>query len=207
MPSNGNADQYAPTSWTVSDGSNSFDFTCPSGQMCKLRRLSIEKIAVMGLLDRMDILTNMMNEYVADPAQGKKPQDRKKKALTKAQAKAQEDAENIKAVSNLFSNPAELSAMLGMVDKIVEAVVLAPDVVRPVYVDDDGVEQDLETREVGVVYTDMIAMQDRMAIFHTSFGDMGDLPTFREESEDAVGGVEAEPNLSGVPAEPATTSS
>jgi hypothetical protein len=191
MPSH---DSYAPTAWA--DASPLFDLKLPSGQLCQVRRLSIDRLAAMGLLDQMDVLTNLMETSVAEPARkGKKPQDRRPKALTKAQALSEENRQ----VAEMFSNPAQLGAMFGMVDKIVEAVVVQPALARAVTRDADGNEVPLpdEEREDGVIYVDTIPLADRMMIFSSVFGDLGDLPSFRVESSEALGDLADEPDLPG----------
>jgi hypothetical protein len=180
MPSH----DYEPTVW-AEQAKPLFDLKLPSGQVCQVRRLSIEKLAGMGLLDQMDVLTNLMETSVAVPARGgKKPQDRKPKAMTKAQALAEEN----KQVAEMFSNPRQLGAMFGMIDKVVAAVVVQPSIALAV---------DDEEREDGVIYVDTIPMADRMAIFSSAFGDLGDLPSFRDESAENVGDLANEPDLPG----------
>jgi hypothetical protein len=80
--------------------------------------------------------------------------------------------------------------MMDMVNKVVEHIVVQPIVKRAVLKGADGVERPLVDREEGVVYVDTIPLQDRMAIFATSFEGMSSLTSFRDETEDAVGDVE-----------------
>lgn len=62
-------DPYAPTTW----GSNEFDFTTPSGQRCRLRKLPIEDLAKAGILDRMTRLPGLADQLVKK-AEGAPPE-------------------------------------------------------------------------------------------------------------------------------------
>lgn len=61
-------DKYAATSW----GGAEYDFTTPSGQLCRLRRLPLEELAKTGVLDRVTRLPGLTAELVTK-AQGLPP--------------------------------------------------------------------------------------------------------------------------------------
>jgi hypothetical protein len=48
-------DPYAPQVW----GSNEYDFTCPSGQLCRLQKVDVAKLAESGILDRVTRLPGL----------------------------------------------------------------------------------------------------------------------------------------------------
>ena len=55
------ADPYAPVVW----GASEYDFTTPSGQRCRLRKLPIEQLATTGILDQITRLPGLTAELVA----------------------------------------------------------------------------------------------------------------------------------------------
>lgn len=192
MPAN-NESRYAPTVWGA--GENFKDFKTPSGQTCQIRIVSIEVLASEGLLDKLDVLTGYMSHAVIAPAQGKRPMDHQKKKPTKAEAAdAEQAAADAQAagLAKMMMNPAEFMPVIDMINKVVEYVVIQPTVRRPVEEGVDGVERPIKKREAGVVYTDVISLEDRLAIFGTSFSGLNDAVPFRDESEAAVGNLEDE---------------
>lgn len=63
------SDPYAPTAW----GSNEYDFTVPSGQLCRMRKLRPEELIKAGLLDKVSQLPAYAEELV-QKAEGVQPQ-------------------------------------------------------------------------------------------------------------------------------------
>jgi hypothetical protein len=194
MPANKvsvNNSGYAPTIW--GQGESLKDFTTPSGQRCQIRIVSIETLAAEGLLDNFDIITQIMVGEVVQPATGKRPQDRQAKKPTKAEAaeiEAAETAARDSRVQKLITDPKQLVPMMDMINRVVEHIVVQPVVRRAVLKGADGTERPLVEREDGVVYVDTIPLEDRMALFATSFEGMSSLTSFRDEAKDAVGDVE-----------------
>jgi hypothetical protein len=63
-------DRYAPTTW----GSNEYDFRVPSGQLCRLRNVPLERLAQSGILDQLTRLPGLTAGLV-EKAQGLPPND------------------------------------------------------------------------------------------------------------------------------------
>lgn len=53
-------DRYAPTTW----GSDEYDFTTPSGQMCRMRKVPIEGLVESGLLDKLNTLSPRVDQLI-----------------------------------------------------------------------------------------------------------------------------------------------
>lgn len=68
-PQNASEGRYAPSVW----GSNEYDFQTPSGQLCRLRKLPLDKLAETGLLDRITRLPGLAGELV-NKSQGLPPE-------------------------------------------------------------------------------------------------------------------------------------
>jgi len=193
MATPANVSTYAPTSW--GSGEALKDFTTPSGQVCQIRMISIETLAAEGILDQLDVLTNSVALNVIGPAQGKRPMDHQKKRPTKAEAAALAEAESTKtsADAGIFGGFTvdQIIPLIDTVNRAVCEIVVQPQIQRPVRKDEDGEEHMLghDERESGIVYTDTIPLNDRMALFQTSFGDIGSLASFRDESDKTVGDV------------------
>jgi hypothetical protein len=58
--------------WSSKKAGNSLDFTCPSGQTCRLRKLTPERLLESGMLDRISRLEGLASELV-DRAEGQPP--------------------------------------------------------------------------------------------------------------------------------------
>jgi hypothetical protein len=69
VPSPQSEDRYAASSW----GTNEYDFIVPSGQTCRMRRLPIEKLAQVGILDKITRLPGLTAEIVK-AAEGAPPE-------------------------------------------------------------------------------------------------------------------------------------
>lgn len=175
MPAQGktkkSSNKYAPTTW---GGELLEDVVVPSGQTCQCRRPGMQGLIANGILDKMDTLTAVVND---------KHISRVKKGGVK--------------VDDITSDPAKLIDVLNTVDKVVAYVVVQPDIHRPVVIDDDGNERDMEDdeRETGVVYTDFIDIEDKMFLFNYAVGGTRDVERFRRESGLAVAGVGPEQDV------------
>lgn len=130
-------------------GSNEFDFTCPSGATCRMRKLMPERLIEMGLLDKLTVLPGIAAEVV-DKAEGAPP-------------KKIGDVE--------IPDKHELGQMIELLNILVPMVVVVPEV-HPVPT--DGSE-----RVVGNIYTDSIEMSDRVAIMERAVHGVKKLEPFR----------------------------
>lgn len=182
MPSN--ESKYAATTW---GGSNEYDFECPSGQMCRLRRMDPVELVGQGLLSSLDFLTG---EVLANAVpNGRKTAVQKAK---ESKAKVGKSAEQLeiemrqKALSELVSNPERMTKFQETLDKVLAIVVIEPPL-HPVPQPDENGET--PEREDGLVYTDTVEFNDKMAIFNAATSGVTKLEPFREGSEESVGAV------------------
>lgn len=173
MPPTSTDSKYAPTAWGTEYLE---DITVPSGQTCQCRRPGMQGLIEKGILDKMDILTAMVNDqHIERVKKGRKP-DR---------------------VAEIASDPKRLTEVLHAVDRVVEYVVVQPDVRRPVAITKDENGDDIESplpdeaREPGVVYTDMIDTEDKMFLFNFAVGGTRSVERFRQQSSEALGNVDA----------------
>jgi hypothetical protein len=161
--------KYAPTTWSHS-GPSQFDLQVPSGQVCLVRRTTLQGMMEAGVLSNVDTLTAIVNsKYISQSAK-------------KAQPKVD--------VGELMKDPDELKNVLSVMDDIVCYVVQQPPV-QPVPKDEKGNPAPTEKIN-GLVYVDDVDLMDKMFIFQYVLGGTKDLEQFRNETEVHVGSVDAE---------------
>jgi hypothetical protein len=144
-------EKYAVTAW----GETEFDFTTPSGQLCRLRKADVAELAEKGILDQVTRLPGVTAGVIAT-AEGQPPQ----------KADAMPDRETIKTVINL-------------VNVLVPMVVVAPEICplpEPLADGSPG------PREEGLIYVDSIEITDRIAIMTRVLGGLQKMDAFRVES-------------------------
>lgn len=165
------SDKYTPTAW---GGEVLEDVEVPSGQLCQCRRPGVQGLMAAKLLDKLDILTNMVNEEHINRVKGIKPTD----------------------IAEELNSPEKLMEVLETVDRVVEYIVVQPVLIRPVKVE-DGTETLLTDAERldGVVYTDMVDLEDKMFLFNYAVGGTRDVATFREEFAELMGDMGAESDV------------
>lgn len=135
--------KYAPKQWQ----SDRFDIECPSGQLCLARKLQMEDIVKLGIIDEMDMFT----EFAA-------------KMGDASGADGEAEALDIVKDKERFSKVVEI------VDKVVAEVVVEPKLTRPVKrVDGKDVPLDPSEFQEGVIYTTYVDFNDRMHIFGMVF--------------------------------------
>jgi hypothetical protein len=94
-------------------------------------------------------------------------------------------------VKSLMKDPDTLADIMLAVDKVVSFCVVKPEVhLTP---------DDQTRRKPGLVYADMVGVEDKMFIFNYVVGGTRDLETFRSGLEESMGGVETG---EGVPSAP-----
>lgn len=163
MPSNN--DKYAATSW---GGPTEFDFECPSGQLCLMRKVDISVLMEKGLLTKLDSLTSIVENEVIP-----------KNAKQKAEAEAQKIKS---AVDTLKSRtPEEMRTIMTLVNELVVMSVVKPELHL---VPANGKRRD------GVIYVDSVGFGDRMAIFGKCMEDTANLRQFREGTGESLGDLE-----------------
>jgi hypothetical protein len=139
-----------------------------------VRRLGVQGLIKMGILDSMDSLTGLVSNKILE--------------IT-----GEADAEQLKKIAE--ASP-ELRKVLDLVDKITLAAVVQPPV-RPVPTEqapdperpaDAGVPWDW--RNPTALYVDDVDLEDKMFIMNFVVGGSGDLSAFRQATEPALGSVE-----------------
>ena len=181
MPSTDNKNKYAPTKWGTS---NEFDFECPSGQVCRLRRIDPVDLAATGLLSKLDWLTaTVLNEHIPN---GRKTAAQKAKESKANVGKSKQEVEEelrAKAYKGLLDNPDRLAKFKSTVDDVLILAVVEPPLALPPQPTN---EDPSPSREEGQVYTDTIDFNDKMAIFNLATKGVSELEPFREGSEEPV---------------------
>jgi len=149
---------YAVTAWGKNKG-DFHDLTCPSGQTCQVRRPGVEGLIELGLLDKVDALTGLVDQKHIARVDGRKAVD----------------------VEALAKDKKSLMQVVDTVNQIVVHVVNQPEI-HPV--PKKGQERDPEK-----VYVDDIDLEDKMFIFQYTVGGSSDLEKFREQPKQNAGSV------------------
>lgn len=170
--------KYTPTSWGQPD---TFDVTTPSGQVCLIRKLQMEDIVELNLIDSLDSLTGL----VGQPSAVKQPMDHQK---SKEQLAADAEKEQADFTNSLMKDKEKFRQMTATIDKVLTAVVIAPKIELAPAEEADKVN--------GVVYTSSVGFEDKMAVFEAAFDGLGNLEPFREGPSEGVGGVRTEQDVS-----------
>lgn len=158
--------KYAPTVWGSNGTGVIEDLTVPSGQLCLVRRPGVEGLIKEGILKDFDTLTSLVQvEHIDRVEKGKRP-----------------SADEAELGKQIFADPDKFMQMIHVVDRVVTAVVMQPVI--------EMTPNDVTRREKGVVYADMIELEDKMFIFQYAVGGTRDIERFREEFEESVGSVE-----------------
>ena len=162
--------KYAPDAWLSGGLGGMEDLEVPSGQVCLVRRPGLEGLIKAGVLRNVDSLSAIVSAK-----------------HVKKTTKGQDSDIN---VSSILEDPEALDSILHTVDKVVCYCVVKPEVhMSPA---------DVTLRQPGVVYADMIDINDKMFLFNFVVGGTRDLESFRGGLDVVVGGVET---LEGVPDE------
>lgn len=152
-------EKYAVSTW----GSTSKyeDLTFPSGQVALVRRPGLEGLMKAGILHNLDTLTPIIDKHKSK-ASGKK-------------------AVEVDVTELLKKDPKVLEDMIHLVDRILCHCVVKPEI--------EMTPNDSTRREQGVVYADMVELDDKFFLFNYAVGGTRDLERFRLESEKSVGSV------------------
>lgn len=132
------------------------DLTVPSGQLCLVRRPGVQGLIQAGVLHDMDSLTAIVEDKHVGRAAGKKSVD----------------------VRALLQNTAALDNVMRLADRIICYVVVKPTVVMP--------PDDVTLRRQGVIYADMVDIEDKMFIVNYAVGGTRSLERFRGELQDVI---------------------
>lgn len=172
MPAN-NMDDFAPTAW----GKTNEILEVPSGQKCLVKRPDIAKLAVGGLLDKMDVFTSLVDQkHVSKKAAGGK------------NSKKSSDMQSSMAMARLAKNPEQLAEVIRAMDQVVMSCVVAPEIHS--VIDDAGVEIPDSERDDELIYVDSVDLNDRIFIMNWAFGGSKDLARFRRELQQSVDDLE-----------------
>jgi hypothetical protein len=176
------ADKYAPTAWGQPV---EYDFTCPSGQICRIKQIKMEDLITgdhAGLLNDTDFLTGIV-ESEHNPAANRAERRAKGKKSDEVEADINVDIKKLK------ENPEQTKKFLAILDQIVINCIIAPKV--------HALPPEEVERVNGLVYVDTVNFNDRIAIFQEAMKGTGNLQQFRENAtEDAVGAVETRKRVS-----------
>ena len=165
-------EKYHATAWGVIDD-GLFDITLPSGQVCQARKLEMEDVIRLNIVNELDTFSGMFEDETKEE---KKPEE------------APSELDVIKKMSNSGGMDRLIKTLNTItIDRVVQPKVL-PVPFKP------GTSEPIPhaEREPGV-YVDVIKFVDKMTIFGKVFDGLGDMADFREESETGVGDLEAQP--------------
>lgn len=164
-PARAALDPYAPTAWGQPTEQ---DFTCPSGQLCRVRRVDIMDLLGGGLLNNLDFVTKIVqDEHIPNANPGPKA--------------AEENA--VRALA--ASGPEQMAEFKKSIDSVVLRVVVKPSLWP---VPDEG-----EPRVDGCVYVDSVAFTDKVQIFNWAVSggkNATEIQQFRPEADQSVGTLE-----------------
>lgn len=156
-------DRYAPTAW---GGSAYEDLDLPSGQLCLARKAGIQGLLEAGIIHEIDPLMGLVQQH-QDRIEGKpSPTDQA-------------------TIMNFLKDEGNITSLVHMLDRIVCHVVVKPNV--------EMAPNDITRRKIGVIYTDMVDLMDKMYIMMWTVGGADTVAGFREEYEALVGGISALP--------------
>jgi len=183
MPSS-QSNEYAPTAWGIRD----FDFEVPSGGKVRLRRMDPLDLIKYELSDKLDFVTSLvLNKHVANGSRSKVEQIKAERAKREARAAGKDPAEEGISVEDLLKDPKKFDGLSEVLDAVMLVGVLQPALQLPPAEDKDRVE--------GIIYTDTVPFNDKMAIFNKLMGGINSLEQFREGSTPAVADVESQPSV------------
>lgn len=153
-----------------SDGNGLEDLVVPSGQTCLVRRPGVQRLMEAGVLRDIDSLTSIVGEEHIKRVNGERSVN----------------------TETLVNDADAIANVLHMVDRVVVHCVVKPEVIMS--------PNDPTSRQDGVIYADMIDIEDKMFIFNFAVGGTRSVEQFRQESQSPVGSVDAEQDVE-LPAE------
>lgn len=166
--------QTAPTGLTE-------ELTLPSGQTCLARRLGVEGLLEVGILDNVDELTSLVdNKYLTNQSGKKQP-----------------------ATAEVLKDVGKIRPLITMADKALPHIVQDP-VVALHFVESGSSTRaltaderaDAQRRTPGVVFTDQIGLEDKVWLFDWAIGSLSSLRNFRNDTGSDVAGVANVPGVS-----------
>lgn len=152
-------DKYAVTSW---GGSATEDLRLPSGQLCLAKRVGVQGLLESGIIHDIDPLMGMIQQH----------QDRVAGKPVKA---------NDESIYEIMKDSDKMASLFHMLDRITCHVVVKPRV--------EMTPNDITNRKNGVVYCDMVDLNDKMFIMSWTLGGAEAVAGFREQYEGLVAGI------------------
>jgi hypothetical protein len=157
-------DKYAPQAWGATGLYE--DLTFPSGQLALVRRPGLQGLMTAGVLHQMDTLTPLIQQH-KDKANGKKS------------SKAAEQ----QLMQQILGDEKKLEELMHLLDRVTVHCVVKPEI--------EMTPNDVTSRVPGVIYADMVDLEDKLFLFNYAVGGSRDLQRFRGESEALVGGLQS----------------
>jgi hypothetical protein len=135
--------------------------------------MSIEAMIESGMLADVDTLTSQVTKYTKKV---------KNKTGGKSTAPAITSADELDP-SSLLKDPKGIQLMIGLMDQVIPAIVVSPEVTlhfTKVTVGKTTVTKKiaLEDREPGKVYTDQVGFEDKVFLFDWAAGGLGSMMKF-----------------------------
>lgn len=163
-PADPSSDKYASTVW--GNGGAYQDLVVPSGQLCLVRKPGVEGLIQAGVLNDMDLMTTLV---------GKEHIERMKKGLPQPPGPVKVN------VDTIMEKPELIERFFHVLDRVLCYVVVKPEIIMS--------PSDRTSRKQGVIYSDMVDMEDKLAIMKHAMSGQQAMLSFRQESAQPVGGV------------------
>lgn len=149
--------------------------TLPSGQTCYATAIGLGGVIEAGLLGEADSLTAFVGSEYLRKVRG---------------VKGRPDGEEMDT-AKLLKDPEVLRKIMRLVDQVCPMVVKDPELRYHLEMV-DGTERVIpaEDRVPGLIYTDVVGVEDKMFLFNFAVSGMRDAQKFRQESQALVATVE-----------------
>lgn len=134
-------------------GGTGTDLSMPSGQLAYVRKPGIEQLIAAGIINDLDSLSGIVDGLITKAEGGVPPKV---------------------DVEKIMSDSSQMDAMFHLIDRVVCHTVIKPEV--------HMTPNDRTSRKPGVIYCDMIDIEDRLFIFNYVTGGVTSVAAFREES-------------------------
>lgn len=156
------------------------ELTLPSGQTCLAKKVGIEGLLEIGILEQIDSLTGMVEKYAKEV----------KSHGPSGPSKAEIDQ------NKFFGDTEALKAVIGLADRALPVIVVSPKVklhYTEITVGKTKVTKMIppDEREAGIVYTDQVGFEDKMFLFDWASGGLKSFLGAGDEPTPNVGGVVA----------------
>jgi hypothetical protein len=179
-------------SWTAGGREESRPFVAPSGNKCLIRDLELDDVLELGLLDKIDSLTAIVQDEHIDRVAGTS-----KKASGKGK-KPKPEKSDVKQMSDLFKDKEKREDITDVINLIAMTCVVEPKLHDPWILDPNAASAENPTgrrklekneRDPELAYLDYVNFVDKITLFHEVFGGMERLQQFREEADQSLGNV------------------